>query len=209
MYDIIIPSCKAYEDIKLHTQLIKTFDREEFNYIPTGFNASASVNRNYGLMKAFDTINEYIIMIDDDIGGFYTGWQHDLVEPLKTDVNIAISSARLITPDGNLSPMMGVDNCIDRSLSIADKAILSASIAIRKSDIIDNPKLRFCMGMVGSGWEDTLFCQLIKNIYKRCEFVCVNKCRLIHYHEMKKQSEHFEFNYRVYKSELAKEGIHE
>ena len=60
--------------------------QEEFNYIPTGFNASASVNRNYGLMKAFETINEYIIMIDDDIGGFYTGWQHDLVEPLKTDV---------------------------------------------------------------------------------------------------------------------------
>lgn len=209
MYDIIIPTCKAYEDSNLHAQLIKTFDREEFNYIPTGFSSSASVNRNYGLMKAFETTNEYIIMIDDDIGGFYTGWQHDLVNPLKEDANISISSARLITPDGNLSPMMGVDSRIDQPLSIAGKAILSAAIAIRKSDIINNPKLRFCMNMVGSGWEDTLFCKMLTKIYSGCKFICINKCKLIHYHEMKNQNEHFEFNRRVYLSELAKEGIHE
>ena len=208
MYDIIIPSCKSYEDVNILASLIKQYDPDgnEYNYIPTGFSTSASVNRNYGLLQSFKTDNEIIIMIDDDIGGFFPGWQDVLCDPFKEDPNILICSARLITPDGMLSPMMGADFRIDKPISSVDKAILSAAIAFRKKDVIG---LTFCMNMIGSGWEDTLFCRMLTKKIPEGRFVVVNTCQLIHYHEMKKQTEAFEYNYRVYLSELKKEGMHE
>lgn len=211
MYDIIIPSCKPYVDVNIFTSLIKQFDPQcsNYNYIPTGFQVSASINRNYGLLKSFQSNNEFIIMIDDDIGGFYEGWQNDLIQPLKDDKNVSISSARLLTEYGHLSPMNGPDTDIDKPLSICKNMVLSAAIAFRKADIIQNNQLRFCMKMIGSGWEDTLFCKLFNKVYPEGKFVVNNNCRLIHFHEMKKQSEYFDYNRKVYLSELKKVGLHE
>lgn len=193
----------------LHTELIRCKDTERlYTYIPTGFQASASVNRNYGLTQALALQNEIIIMIDDDIGGFFPGWQDALTAPLREDSNALISSARLITPDGFLSPMMGADNKLDKKRSIAEKAILSAAIAFRKKDIEAYPKLHFCMNMLGSGWEDTLFCRMFTKYFPSGKFIVANDCRLIHYHEMKNQNQHFEYNQRVYVKECQKEGIH-
>lgn len=47
MYDVIIPSCKSYEDVNILASLIKQYDPDgnKYNYIPTGFSTSASVNR--------------------------------------------------------------------------------------------------------------------------------------------------------------------
>ena len=211
MYDIIIPSCKSYVDVNLFAALLKQIDKpgSNYNYIPTGFSVSASVNRNYGLLQSFQSENEFIIMIDDDIGGFFEGWQDELSKPLKESSIVLISSARLVTEHGHLAPMNGPDMNIDKPLSICKKMVLSAAIAFRKSDIMQNEKLRFCMNMIGSGWEDTLFCKMFNKIFPDGKFVVNNNCRLIHYHEMKKQAEYFEQNYRVYLSELRKEGLHE
>ena len=84
MYDIVIPSNKPIDDLRMMVNAISKMDENPNNYIPTGFNVSASVNRNYGLMQCF---NEIIIMMDDDMGGFFPGWQDKLIEPLEQEDN--------------------------------------------------------------------------------------------------------------------------
>lgn len=215
MFDIIIPSCRPFSELAQKISLIKENDDIKFNYIPTGFSVSASVNRNYGFYEAMKSDNEYIIMIDDDIGGFYKGWQCDLIKPLIEDREIKLVSARLMNPDGSQGPMMGV--LPDLSKDIIDvpafmqfekfkfKAILSAAIAFRKSDIVESG-VRFNNNFVGSGFEDTLFCFHLCKAFKDCRIVCTNNCKLIHYHEMKNQSENFKYNENLFKTILACEA---
>jgi len=211
VYDIIIPSCKPYPELRQRVALIRELDSEKFNYIPTGFSTNAAINRNYGLHIAMTTSdNPFIIMIDDDIGGFFTGWQDAIASPLKEFSSVRISSARLMNSDDTPSPMMGVNLDFSKDIVEVPKfmgvegykfpAILSAAIAFRKEDIREG-KIQFDNNFIGSGWEDTYFCfKMYRAFEGQCRFVCTNKCRLIHYHEMKSQNEHFEYNKQLFLS---------
>lgn len=213
-YDIIIPSCRPYPQLRMAITAMREHDSEEHNYIPTGFKASAAVNRNIGIHEALKGDNEFIIMIDDDIGGFYPGWQDAITEPLKRFSSVRISSARLMTPDKELSPMMGVDQDLSKDLCEVPKfftikgyrfgAILSAAIAFRKKAIVESG-ICFDNNFVGSGFEDTLFCFHLSRHFDQCRFVCNNRCQLIHYHEMKSQNEHFKQNERYFLSRVQAE----
>lgn len=201
--DIIIPSCKPIQELKTYVEMYKQLysSEGECNFIPTGIKASASVNRNYGLVRSRESKAEYIIMMDDDIGGFFEGWHNMLIQPLIDDKDIRIVSARLITKDSDFSPMQGVDFDLSKDLSIAKDVILSACIAFRKKDVLD--KLWFDMEFIGSGFEDTLFTHQLYEMYKNtnCLFVVNNKCKLIHYHEMKNQGgKYFDYNKKIFLS---------
>ena len=208
MYDIIIPSNKPIDLLRLQVAAMRKHDIAEKHYIPTGFNVSASVNRNLGLHEARKTENEFVIMIDDDIGGFYTGWQKDLCAPLE-DPTVRLTSARLINADGTLSPMQGTPEDLTQSVlylpacNVFGKRfpiVLSAAIAFRKKDVID---MAFNMQFIGSGYEDTYFCWELFNRYPDMQIVVNNDCKLIHYHEMKNQNPNNAYNEKVFKELIA------
>jgi glycosyltransferase involved in cell wall biosynthesis len=123
---------------------------------------SAAFNRNYCLEKAKGDI---IIMVDDDITGFFPGWDEVLIKPLE-DPSVSIVSARLNTPmmyDGtefNIVP--------------------SACIAFRKTGI------RFDENFVG-GFEDTDFCKQMEQAHPSKHTVINEECKLIHLNEKKRQ----------------------
>lgn len=202
MTDIIIPSCKAYHELRMLVNVIKSTDSDEFNYIPTGYNASASVNRNAGLIRAD---NDIVIMIDDDIGGFYDGWQKDLIAPLlEENSQIAITSARLITPEGVNSPMLGSKYAIGLDYEIAEPAVLSAAIAFNQKLLAG---IYFDPLYEGSGYEDTDFCFQVKRAFPEKRFAIINKCRLIHYHEMKNQSPYASQNKALFLSKWGQAAL--
>jgi len=189
MVDVIIPSCRPYQDLQMFVSGMRYY-YPECNFIATGLPSSASINRNYGLMQSK---NEYVIMMDDDIGGFFDGWHDILVNILKDCQEVKLVSARLLNKFGGFSPMMGCDYDASKKISIVRKAVLSACIAFRREDVYNN--IWFDAEFIGSGFQDTLFCHHLMKKYPDALFVVANSCKLIHYHEMKKQGgKYFEFN---------------
>lgn len=204
MVDIIIPSCKTHSDLQMQVALMRYHHDSECNIIATGLPSSASVNRNYGLLQAAKSDNEFIIMIDDDIGGFFDGWYKILIDVLKDCQDIKLVSARLINKFGGFSPMMGCDYDASKKISVVQKAVLSACIAFRKDEIFN--KIWFDNEFIGSGFEDTLFCHNVSNMYPEAMFVVANQCKLIHYHEMKNQGgKYFDFNRKHFLSKCTDE----
>lgn len=177
--DIIIPSCKEPADYELQMAQIKKTRFSSGNIIFTGKKASASINRNTGL-NASNT--DIVIMMDDDMTGFYWGWDIDLVRPLMRDSDILISSARLMNENGKPAYTMieNYDLTVDH---ICSKKIPTACIAFRKTD------LRFDELFIGSGFEDDDFCrQMLQKYGYDKYFVTANNCKLVHLNEAKNQS---------------------
>jgi glycosyltransferase involved in cell wall biosynthesis len=155
---------------------VPTFRKDykpEFDFggeiIVSGQEGSAAYNRNYCLDKA---TGDVIVMIDDDITGFYSGWVEDLVKPLE-DNSISIVSARLLNKDGTNAPMM-----YDGQPQY--KIVPSSCVAFRKTPI------RFDEGYVG-GFEDTDFCKQMDTVHPDKKVLVNEKCRLIHLNEKKRQ----------------------
>ena len=194
--NVIIPSCKQYAELRMLVSCIRRFDTgtDKITYFPTGFDTSAAVNRNFGMMLSSVEVDkpDYIIMIDDDIGGFFEGWQQKLIEPLLSLPEARLSAARLMTPEGTFSAMMGSKGDVSEPLEKVYPAVLSAVIAFRTTDVVG--KIWFDNLYIGSGFEDTDFCYQLLEHYPNAEFVINNDCRLIHYHEMKNQSPNHEVN---------------
>lgn len=186
MVDIIIPSIKDINDIyPLLSEIAKT--SPSCRVIPECNKASASINRNRGLNNAMSDI---VIMVDDDISGFYSGWINDLIEPLS-DNSIMFVSARLVTNDGKLATMVCPSSDIDSN--VVDVAhVPSAACAFRKTE------LRFCEEYLGSGFEDTHFILAMKKISIPQRVVINNKCKLIHANEQKNQGVNFGHNSKVF-----------
>lgn len=124
---------------------------------------------------------EYVVMIDDDITGFFSGWSTLLVEPLK-DPDILYVSARLLNEFGKPQMVMGFSKNLNNAhveVSIAP----SAAIAFR------NDGTRFYDQYQGSGFEDTDFHFQLKEKYGYDKKVIVNnRVKLTHFHEMKCQN---------------------
>ena len=182
--DIIIPSIKKFKEYK-EISNIKSTRKSCGNIIFTGLRKSAAKNRNYGLDKSKA---EIIIMIDDDITGFYYGWDIDLTKPLVEDKEIVMISSRLLNSDGTIGHMMlpkeKGPEYYDLSKDIIEikrKRLLTACIAIRKNN------LRYDEKFIGSGFEDDDYCKRLAIEYPYGKFLINNKCKIIHLNERKNQ----------------------
>jgi glycosyltransferase involved in cell wall biosynthesis len=174
---VIIPSCKPCHVVSDIVGNILSCDRSvTINYSCS--KKSAAVNRNACLNCAQ---TKYIVMIDDDITGFFPGWSKVLVEPLE-DPEILYVSARLLNEYGKPQMVMGFSKDLNHKhvpVTIAP----SAAIAFR------NDGTRFCEKYQGSGWEDTDFHFQLKEKYGYDKKVIVNnEVKLTHLHEMKNQN---------------------
>jgi hypothetical protein len=173
---------------------------EPYNIISTGLRESASRNRNYGLSKLHpDT--EIFIMVDDDITGFYADWVDKLVLPLKYTPEIVVVTARLLNPDGSVGPCMGAEGLpTEGSVIPALKSqfygyyrLPTACLAVR-----NNP-IRFDEGFIGSGYEDTAWCNEVSKAFPGSYFAINNECRIIHRNERKRQGgKYFNHNKKRY-----------
>lgn len=173
--DIIIPTCQSALAIAPQVCEIEGFSPND-KIIKTCEPVSAAKNRNIGLNHATTDI---VIMVDDDIFGFYEGWMNDLIRPLLDDKSIVYVSARLVHPDGSNAPMMFQGESTGPYCDVPRAP--TAAIAFR------NDGIRFDENFIGSGYEDDDFCIQIKERYPSGRFIINNKCRLIHANEQKNQ----------------------
>lgn len=196
--DIIIPSCKSFEDGKRLIEDIRKTRLTEGNIIFTGMDASASINRNQGLNESN---TDFIIMIDDDMKGFYWGWDIDLLRPLKTHSDVLITASRLMDRKGKPAYSMIENYDLTKPFHYSKK-IPTACIAFR------NTHVRFDEGFIGSGFEDDDFCrQMLEEYGYDKSFVTVNSCRLIHENERKNQSGiYWETNQAYFRRKWAAKG---
>ncbi len=188
MVDILIPTMKSLEELKPMIDNLSTLAGVEHKVFASCEKVSASTNRNICLNQATSNI---VIMLDDDIEGFFDGWASSLLQPLF-DKQICMVSARLFNLNGTVQ-----NTCMDNNELLPELIVLkpepnrimpSAAIAFRKTE------LRFDENFIGSGWEDTDFCRQYWEYFKEAKFVVTNACKLIHRNEMKSQGIHWERN---------------
>lgn len=174
---ILIPTCKPENALSDQLGEILSNDRDlTVNYACSSM--SAAINRNACLEYA-DT--EYVVMIDDDITGFFPGWSELLIKPLK-DPDILYVSARLLNEFRRPQMVMGFTSNVSNAI-VPVTIAPSAAIAFR------NDGVRFCEEYRGSGWEDTDFHFQLKEKYGYDKRVVINnKVKLTHLHEMKNQN---------------------
>jgi len=156
------------------------------NIITTGFKTSASTNRNYGLHMS---TSEIIIMMDDDIEGFYQGWADELIKPLLDYDDVLMVSARLMKPDGTLGIMVGENYDLSKPyVQVNARQLPTACIAFKKTDI------RFDETFIGSGFEDNDFCLQLGIQNRKGIFIINNNVKLVHTNEMKEQGRNWNYN---------------
>lgn len=193
--DILIPSLKPRKQLNL---LIDSIEKtvENPNIITSGFRVSAATNRNYCLNRATSDI---VIMMDDDMDGFYKGWAETLIKPLKNP-EILMVSARLLNVDGGPGVMVGENyDLIPGLVEIGQKQLPTACIAFY------NRKVRFNENFIGSGFEDNRFCLMLGMSCPTGKFVINNDCQLVHLNERKNQGgEFWNQNQKYFKSILGK-----
>ena len=192
-FNVIIPSCKKIQELEMFVNVLKGYDTPDtpVRYIPTGLPSSASVNRNYGLLQV-DQDCEFVIMIDDDMGGFFTGWQEKLVGPYFNEPKVKAVAARLLTPTGDLSPMLGCDADLSVPYKQAQNVVITAAVVYKRADILGDNPVFFDESYIGSGYEDTDYCFQLSKRYPDAVFLVNNECKLIHFHEMKNQHGKYE-----------------
>lgn len=178
---IVIPTCKSEKDIKPLVDSVVSTITSSGQVIATCRYLSAACNRNIGLNAVK---HEFVIMIDDDVTGFFEGWDRALIQPLLDDPAIVYVSARLLNSDGTMQGAMGA--CFDVSKPyVKVPSAPSAAVAFRLSNI------RFDESYIGSGFEDTDYCRQLTKNYPHGYFVINNNCRLTHQNEMKNQTGRF------------------
>lgn len=177
MINIIIPTFQKYNKIADMVSDIEKHTHSEHRTIPICYKASAAENRNRGLAECSN--GDIVIMVDDDIRGFYDGWEKDLIAPIKAG-GVSLVSARLLDKNGNRAPCNGDTGDMASDMFTAiDGHVPSAAIAFVKDFLI------FDENYQGAGYEDTDFCEQIKRAYPKEKIVINNKCKLTHLHESK------------------------
>ncbi len=190
MVSFVIPTTKTFEYCKEQINAIRNIAISEHEIIHTGINQSAAKNRNAGLNRA---VGDIIIMLDDDITGFYKGWDRELISELSGVAKII--SARLKNTDGSWQDTIGdVKDYETHIVETKDNIIPSACIAFRKTD------MRFNEDYKGAGFEDTSYC--LRMTKDGGKVVINNRCVLIHKNEKKNQDDYFAYNREVFRKEF-------
>jgi len=176
---IVVPTYRSFGQVE---SMIRSMEKTAYSVgeiVVTCTAGSAAVNRNFGLAHSRYGI---VIMVDDDMDGFFPGWDTVLLDPLIKDPEIVMISARLIRPNGKLGCTMGDNYDVSCDLALCtNQQVPTACVAFKKNG------LHFDEGYIGSGFEDTDYCRQISKRYPQGKFVINNKCRLVHINEMKNQ----------------------
>jgi len=176
---IIIPTLKAESELVELISQIKSTVIHELDLIVISGDRCEAKNRNIGLDKAK---GEFIIMCDDDVEGFYYGWDRDLIDVLKR-TEASMVGARLLNPDGTLQRT----NYKNFDLS---KDFVEVKTMITACCVFGNTELRFDENYKGSGYDDTDFCRQLGG-----KFFVANKVKVVHRNECKnqfnKQNKHY------------------
>lgn len=160
-----------------------------YRVVTTGKDASAALNRNYGLDQSSSPV---VVMIDDDISGFYEGWVSDLVTPLL-DESVMFVGARLMNSDGSCAGMMFGSNNLN--IHVEDVVAVPTACCAFK-----NTGHRFEERFLGSGFEDTLYCLQLRQMFPEHRIVINNRCKLIHKNVQQNQHGAFyDHNFAIYK----------
>ncbi len=177
--DIIVPTCKPLDQVRDLIDEIELHTYSDHRLIVTCQKVSAAKNRNYGLQLSQSPI---VIMVDDDIHGFHSGWETKLIEPFEIDPTICMVSARLVSESGLYSQTSADNYDMKSKLAyIRRKVLPSSAIAFLNDD------LRFDEAYIGSGFEDTDFCFQFYHKDPSYNFIINNDVELIHLNEMKEQ----------------------
>jgi len=176
--DIIIPSNKP--EWKLRKQIKAICETSPgCRVIPTCFDTSAATNRNWGLNHACDIV----VMVDDDIWGYFPGWAAMLAAPLA-DPGVVMVSARLMKTKTKPGVMMNIRLDLSADIvEVPDQVLPSACIAIR------NDGTRFDEAYLGAGFEDTDYCMQLNEKYPEGRYLIRNDVKMIHRNEMKGQQD--------------------
>lgn len=189
---IVIPTMKSQGTVEKQLIDIKnTITNDTYEYeVFSGahINQSAAHNRNWCIDKAK---GEVIIMMDDDMEGFYTGWADNLITPLvKEKEKYNILAARLVKRNGEYAPMLGVDHISNdkgcfkaiHTPQTGLNIVCSACISFWKTDGVRFDTDNFG---VGACYEDSdLAMSFNKKFPDRCVAIN-NDCCLIHLGESK------------------------
>jgi hypothetical protein len=198
---ILIPTIKPREHVQELIGAIEQTTQPPYQIHVSSSPESAAVNRNRCLDMA-DQRADILIMLDDDVSGFTSGWDLRLTAPFRHQdlpgveqphVRIAAVSARLMNADGTVAYNCGQPKDLEpvwlRVKPGPDSVMATAAVAFR------NCGFRFDESFIGSGFEDgDYWFQYLKSD-PGCVFLFANDCRLIHRNEMKgEQSTHFNRN---------------
>lgn len=188
MIDVLIPTYRPAAEIADMIRQIESTMTLATRVIASCRSGSASENRNRCLNLC---ASHWAIMLDDDIRGFYTGWDADLLRSLTGDRVVAVS-ARLLRPDGKLA-----QTC-SRSYELTPDEIevepYDCCVMPTAAIAFKNVGIRFDEGFRGSGFEDGDWFFSYRERIPDCRFIQSNRCRLIHLNEMKCQREHWRHN---------------
>jgi len=167
---ICIPTFR--QDVQKQIKDIKnTISCKDAEIIASCQSGSSAYNRNYCLDKAKGKI---IIMLDDDITGFFPCWDEVLMKPLE-DKSVSIVSARLIDENGKPTLMMYNNFRYEPGYYPPKQNVVPAGcIVFRKTGI------RFDEKYTGYGYEDTDFCKQMELAHPKKRVVINNNCKLIH-----------------------------
>lgn len=197
--DILIPTCKTFNQIQSQIEEIERNTPEPHRIIVTCLETSAAINRNFAHANAESDI---VVMLDDDITGFYPNWLSDLIRPLYYSEVIKLVSARYLKIDGKtLAHTMSGNYSLSEDCVFVDKSP-TACFVYRKKELDalvgfhTKSSLPFDEKFLGSGWEDDALCWDLLKRFPHTKFVINNKCKLVHINEMKNQHENntFEIN---------------
>lgn len=189
---ITIPTLKTYDQLKTQIDNIKIHTREIENLeiYAACFKQSAAKNRNTCINNSEGDI---IIMIDDDIQITKNGWCTELIKPLiMNPEKYSITSARCLDKNGKVAGLLGdcgspikkgeYQTCI-HTPHTGLQLVASACIAFTRKDAIaikDSVNLPFDENYVAAVYEDSDYCQQMRQVFPEKDIIFVNNCDPIH-----------------------------
>jgi glycosyltransferase involved in cell wall biosynthesis len=196
---IAIPTLKSEKEIRKQIDEIHTNPPScDYEVIASCIKQSAAKNRNWCIDNADGDI---VIMIDDDITGFYPGWADVLIDGLFLNPDFSVVSARPLKEDGALAPTLGdcgnavkVDEfqkCIHTEKTGLN-VCCSSSISFWKNQCV-----RFDENYKAAVWEDFDWCLEMKKKYPDKDIVFANQCNPVHLNAMQgRTGADIEWNYK-------------
>lgn len=180
--DICLPTLRTLPEVLPQIRQMESTAGTDCRIIASCQPVSAACNRNFCLDLASTPI---IVMMDDDMEGWFPGWATKLVEPLLACPEVVMVSARLMAPNGELGPSCYRNRDLSQrwvTIPPARECVMpSAAIAFRNWGIRFDPEFQ------GSGWEDNDFCFNYLAMDPAAQFVVNNEVKLVHRNEEKQQ----------------------
>lgn len=194
---VIIPTQKSAKQLEWLIEQIKSTACIPCQVYVTGLaNGSASQNRNKGLEWAKD--DKWVCMVDDDCQFTYPGWLKQLATTMARD-EVVFASASLYSPSGLPAYMTGLQDCggmhhPSGEWEVPTKRVLTACCVFKPNG------LRFDENFIGSGFEDTDYCNQLSKLKPEGKFIVDFNSKAVHVNEMKEQRNNWNWNHLVYQS---------